>query len=167
MKLSEFITLMRQRIADEKFMGIITNKELVSYADQAVLMHSKNAILFGNDRMRVWTGLTMGTVALPPDFDSFCGKVPGVILDGKITFYNDVVPPLYYNARFPFLSEFGESDEIQIPYKDLLSILTAACAIALNKNEYDIAQDMGIYQAMGGVAPAPVKDGEEHGSEGE
>lgn len=173
----ELIELLRSRIADTSYSGVPNNEELVSYIDQGILSFSIAAIRRGNspELFMKWDEPADGT--LPPDFYIFAGQYNAVISGDSVTFIDGVPDEVYYFRLYPMASDVEDLEEIEIPRRDLLPILSLAAAFALNRNDYNIRQDLSLasYSGYPEKTPTPsqapqgkptVYNGDEDGTEG-
>ena len=148
----QILALVRKLIADEQATGFTEGgnleepegtQELLNYLNRAVDEYSKRQALKKDVRQVKETELSDGAT-LPADYISFCGMMPVKVIGKKIKFYvsSTTALPVRYFARLPYVTEYGENEEV--PYEEDQRIaLTALAAIyALNKYEYNVSQHL-------------------------
>lgn len=173
----ELIELLRSRIADTSYSGVPTNSELVSYIDQGILAFCIAAIKRGNSPELFMKWDTPATGSLPSDFYMFAGQYNAIVNGDTVTFVGDAPDEAYYFRIYEMVSNVDDSEEVDIPRRDILPILSLSAAFALNRNDYNIRQDLSLasYSGYPEKTPTPsqapqgkptVYNGDEDGTEG-
>ncbi|MDR1649931.1 MAG: hypothetical protein LBR71_06680 [Synergistaceae bacterium] len=148
MTLNEMIAALRRQLSDEQAVGWPDNAELLTYLDRAAGFLSEQLIAL-KDPSRLKRFRVLGTAPLPDDFTAFAGSVPIAVRGGTCEFYGDFPVDADYWGKLPPPSLQGEADE-ELPYSHNECVLIADIAriFALNKNEYDISQDMSLLSTL-------------------
>ena len=159
----EMLAMLRKVINDEQATGFTEGgnleqpegtQELYNYLDRAVDDYSRT-MADENDvrlikRMTVSTGGT-----LPSDFIDFCGNVP-ITVEGKTMTYKGEASSyiVRYFARLPYVTSYA--DKATLPYDNdqAMKIIALAAIYALNKNEYNVAQDVQLLGLSRGTSHA-------------
>lgn len=138
------ISLLRQHLSDEQMIGWPDDSELTAYMDRAADYLSEQMIA---DRDPAFLGdFTVAAAGspLPENFVSFVGSVP-VTVTGRTArpVRNESYTARYWGRlkRFSALAPAEQSP--YTPSQELL-IVDIARLFALNKNEYDISQDLTL-----------------------
>lgn len=150
---TDMLFLLRRQIADEQNVGWANDAELSAYLDRAAdylsgkLIAAKDPTMLA--RFRVDGGPT--PTPLPDDFVSFAGLAP-VAVTGKNceSYFGGMSFGVNYWAKLPLFTSLPS--ERQTPYggeKELM-IVDIARIFALNRNEYDITQDMALLKETSG-----------------
>mgnify|MGYP007069903540 CR=1 FL=1 len=157
---NQMIAMLRRYISDEQATGFTSGgnmeqpegtQELLSYLDRAVDEYSKRQALTGDLRL-LRTLKFEGKPLLPSDFLSLCGAVPITVSDKIITYYGDTPEvPIRYFARLPYVSDYGMDSELPYEVDQSTGIISLAAVYALNKQEYNVAQDLMLLGYGGGV----------------
>jgi hypothetical protein len=147
------IILLRAHLSDEQAVGWPTDFELLAYLDRAADYLSDQLIVSKDPVMMKEIYAQEGTNPLPPDFVSLVGNVPVSIVGRDC--HVDVAMPVRYWSKFPSPSAFGEEEPLPYTREHELLITDIAVMFALNKNEYDVSQDMAIFaETTKGIAAA-------------
>jgi hypothetical protein len=150
----DMIFLLRQYLSDEQAVGWPRDEELTSYLDRAADYLSERLIADKDPAMLARLHLD-GATELPGDFVAFAGNVPASIMGGMCEPYFDFPYDASYWARMPHVSKLDRESETPYgPERELL-ITDIARLFALNRNEYDISQDLTVLgEAMGALKGA-------------
>ena len=148
----QLIALVRKLIADEQATGFTEGgnleepegtQELINYLDRAVDTYSQRQAAALDVRFVKRASITNG------------GRLPSDLEGGITNFYGaSGTMPIRYFARLPYVSSYGENDEL--PYEHEYEIVLAALAAiyALNKHEYNVSQH--LYLLGMGAQPKDV-----------
>lgn len=147
----EILAMVRKLIADEQATGFTEGgnleepegtQELENYINRAVDEYSKRQAAAKDIRLVKEIEISDGS-SLPPDYLNFCGAIPVKVTGNKVKFYIPA-PKLSvrYFARLPYVTEYGENEEV--PYEtDQHTAITAVAAIyALNKMERPVTEHL-------------------------
>lgn len=149
---NDMIFLLRQHLSDEQFVGWPNDSELTAYMDRAADYLSEQMIA-GKDPafLGEFTVAAAGS-PLPENFVAFVGNVP-VSVTGRTAkpLRNEDYPARYWGRLSRFSGLTPTERTPYTPSQELL-ICDIARMFALNKNEYDISQDMALLSAMMGGA---------------
>ena len=150
----EILAMVRKLIADEQATGFTEGgnleepegtQELENYLNRAVDEYSKRQAGLKDVRLMKEAEVKNGD-KLPDDYLAFCGAMPVRVLGNKIKFYVASTNPILvrYLARLPYVTDYGENDEL--PYEEDQSIAISALAAiyALNKQEANVSQDLAL-----------------------
>ena len=150
----EILAMVRKLIADEQATGFTEGgnleepegtQELENYLNRAVDEYSKRQAGLKDVRLMKEAEVKNGD-KLPDDYLAFCGAMPVRVLGNKIKFYVASTNPILvrYLARLPYVTDYGENDEL--PYEEDQSIVISALAAiyALNKQEANVSQDLAL-----------------------
>ena len=161
----QILALVRKLIADEQATGFTEGgnleepegtQELINYLDRAVDAYSKRQAAVKDINFMKKATIRNGG-KLPDDFIAFCGAVPVNVDGGTTTFYGETSTlPIRYFARLPYVSSYGENDELPYEHDDEITIAALAAIYALNKHEYEISQDLYLLGMGGGLGNAPT-----------
>jgi hypothetical protein len=140
----EMIKLLRAHLSDEQAIGWPTDFELLAYLDSASGALSDQLITNRDPVMmrEMTAGLTEED--LPEDFVSLAGNVPLDIVGRKVRAGAGVEMTVRYWAKMPLPSSFKEKDKLPYVREHELLIVDIASMMALNRNEYDVSQDMAV-----------------------
>ena len=147
----EALALVRKLINDEQATGFTEGgnleepegtQELLNYLDRAVDEYSKRQA--GNKDLRLVKRMNITDgMNLPDEFLAFCGVVPVTLEDKTVTtFFPDITLPVRYFARLPYVTSYGENDNLPYEHDQYIAITALAAIYALNKHEYNISQDL-------------------------
>lgn len=148
----EMIVLLRAHLSDEQAVGWPTDVELLAYLDSAAGAVSNQRAAAKDPEMSKDLELGEGENGMPDDFISLIGNVPVMIAGRKLTAPSGMT--VRYWARLPFPSSFKEKEQLPYSHENELLMIDIAAAMALNKNEYDVSQDLGIIGQMSSAAQA-------------
>ena len=164
---NELIALVRKLIADEQAAGFTAGgsleqpegtQELLNYLDRAVAEYSGREASRDNPRF-LSSFVPVKGDKVPDDFLFFAGAVPISVDGGIVDFYGPASTlPARYFARLPYISAFKERDELPHRQDDLMTVAALAAIYALNKQEYNVSQDLALLGMgpAGGGAPVAV-----------
>lgn len=157
---NQMLGMLRRYISDEQATGYTEGgnleqpegtQELLSYLDRAVYEYSRRQAVSQDLRlvktMRVGRGVT-----LPDDFISLCGSVPVSISGKAVAYYGEGAEmPVKYFARLPYVRDYGMDAEVPYEPDQSTAIISLAAVYALNKQEYNVSQDLMLL-GYGGVS---------------
>lgn len=138
----DMLILLRIHLSDEQAVGWPIDLELVAFLDMAANTLSEQLIAAKDPIMLSKVASTASK--LPADFVSFQGNVPVSIVGSAMEYYGERPTDLLYWARFPLPSSFKPGDNLPYTSEACSLIIDIARTYALNKNEYDISQDIGM-----------------------
>jgi hypothetical protein len=127
--------MLRTLLSDDQKVGWPEDDELGVYLDRAADYYSEYLITAKDPTMMkilVMNGLT----PLPDDFVSFAGNVPVTIIGRECEGLGEVL----YWGRFPYAC----NNKSHYTRQQALMIIDLARIFALNKNEYDVSQDLTL-----------------------
>ena len=159
----QITAMVRKLIADEQATGFTEGgnleepegtQELENYLNRAVDEYSKRQATKKDIRlMKIMTVAEGGK--LPDDYLAFCGIVP-VTVNGKIVnYYNPAMAarmPIRYLARLPYVTAYGENDELPYDEDQSIAISALAAIYALNKQEQPVTQSLMLMGYGNGTA---------------
>ena len=150
----QMLNLLRLHLNDEQKAGWPSDEELNAFLDRASETVSERMIADG-DPAFVASITMMGPTQLPDDFVAFLGKIP-VSIAGRTAEPYGVVPfAAAYWKRLPYPSEVQSTAEYPGTTEHAGLIIDLARIYALNKNEYDISQDLALLgQTMKAISAA-------------
>jgi hypothetical protein len=131
------IDMLRKQLSDEQKVGWPDDGELYAYLDRAADTLSERLVK-AKDPTRLKTVSIDGPADLPADFISFVGNVPVSITGRQCEPYGGPVGARYW-ARLPYPSEGGT-----YTHEHEAMIIDLARIYALNRNEYDVSQDVAL-----------------------
>jgi hypothetical protein len=133
------IAMLRKMLSDERKVGWPDDSELAAYLDRAADALT-DRLIKANDPTRLKTIHVEWTADLPNDFVSFAGSVPVSIAGRKCESYDGPIDAMYW-SRLPYPSE-AQDGAYTREQKSI--IIDLARIYALNRNEYDVSQDMAL-----------------------
>ena len=149
----EMLAMLRKIMNDEQATGFTEGcnleepegtQELLNYLDRAVDEYSKHQASALDLRL-VKTMYLIDQMPLPNDFIAFCGKIPASVEDNKVNFYVPVEDlKVKYFARLPYVTDYGEDDQLPYDNDQYMKITALAVIYALNKHEYNVSQDLAL-----------------------
>jgi hypothetical protein len=139
----DMIFLLRQHLADEQNVGWPNDSELFAYLDRAADYLSERLIADRDPTMLSRLELD-GDTPLPANFVSFAGNVPVSVMDGKCKPYFGFPFGVNYWAKMPSPSKIDAESQTPYGYERDLMIVDIARLFALNRNEYDVSQDLTL-----------------------
>ena len=155
----QMLAMLRKIINDEQATGFTEGgnleepegtQELINYLDRAVDEYSKRQAAALDLRL-IKTMLFLDQMPVPDDFIAFCGKIPASVEDKKVNFYVPVEDmKVKYFARLPYVSSYGEDDQLPYDNDQYMKITALAVIYALNKHEYNVSQDL-VLLGMGSL----------------
>ena len=159
----QMVSLLRKVINDEQGTGFSEGgnleepegtQELMHYLDRAVNEYSQRQAASGDMRLVKRLVVTTNT-PIPEDFLKFCGRVPVSVMDNKLTYYGESGGlSIKYFARLPYVTAYGDEDDLPYSHEAEMFIISLAAIYALNKHEYDVSQHLLLlgYGGVGNVA---------------
>jgi hypothetical protein len=131
------LEMLRAQLSDDQRVGWPDDAELYAYLDRAADALSERLVK-AKDPTRLKAVRIDGPMALPADFISFAGNVPASITGRQCEPYGGPVDARYW-SRLPYPSQGGE-----YPRDQELAVIDLARIYALNRNEYDVSQDVAL-----------------------
>lgn len=161
------VALLRRLIADEQATGFSSGgsmeqpegtQELLNYLDRAVVEYSRRRSGERDPRF-LRDFIPVNGEKVPDDFLFFAGSVPVPVVGGVVRVYGPPLAlPARYFARLPYISAYGEQDELPHRHDDVMQIAALAAVYALNKQEYNVTQDMALLgMTVAGGSPDVVQ----------
>lgn len=144
MTVNDFLTMLRKRIFDTDRIEY-TDAELIDYTNAAIVQHTTEMIAVGDPSLVVQDGYLSYGDPLPEGFGGWAGQYAMVVANGCVYPEDGVV-----NARwFKFPAPIAALED-EMPYDGQYTprLLALATAYALNRNEYDVAQDVQLAEAV-------------------
>lgn len=143
MKKFQMLNLLRHNLNDDQKVGWPSDDELNAFLDRAAEAVSERLVADRDPSLLV--DLTLyGETTLPEDFIAFQGKVP-VEIRGRVANPYDVpIITVGYWRMLPKPSAYQDTDELPCTNEQAGLIIDLARIYALNKNEYDISQDLTL-----------------------
>ena len=162
---NQILALVRKLINDEQATGFTEGgnleepegtQELLNYLDRAVYEYSKRQADKKDLRLLKRMTVINGS-PLPEDFLLFAGAVPLNIENGNIYFYGEATTlPVRYFSRLPYVTSYGEKEELPYENDQQIAISALAAIYALNKHEFNISQDL-MLMGMGVIQNADTQ----------
>lgn len=149
----QMLAMLRKVINDEQATGFTEGgnleepegtQELLNYLDRAVDEYSKRQAAAKDVRLMKTMTISNGSL-VPNDFIALCGAVP-INIDSKIISFNGEGSPMNarYFSRLPYVSGFSETATLPYEHDQYMSIIALAAVHALNKHEFNVAQDLAL-----------------------
>jgi len=149
----EMLAMLRKIMSDEQAVGFTEGgnleepegtQELLNYLDRAVDEYSKRQAAALDLRL-VKTMNFIDQMPIPADFIAFCGKIPASVENKVVTLYTNAEDmKVKYFARLPYVSDYGEDDQLPYDNDQYMKITALAVIYALNKHEYNVSQDLAL-----------------------
>lgn len=149
----QMLAMLRKVINDEQATGFTEGgnleqpegtQELLNYLDRAVDEYSKRQTASKDVRLVKTMAVTNGS-KIPNDFLALCGAVPVTIEANIISYYGEGSPmTVRYFARLPYVTSFSENAALPYEHDQYMSIIALAAIHALNKHEFNVAQDSAL-----------------------
>jgi hypothetical protein len=144
---TDMIRLLRQHLSDEQFVGW-TNDELEAYMDRAADYLSEQLVADKDPGMTAEFVVAADGSVLPEDFVAFVGNAPiGVAGRTAKPFKHEDCRARYW-ARLKRFSSLASMEQTPYTPAQESSIIDIARIFALNKNEYDMSQDLTLLADM-------------------
>ena len=148
----QMLAMVRKLIADEQATGFTEGgnleepegtQELENYLNRAVDEYSKRQAGLKDVRLVKEKEISDGGT-LPTNYLAFCGAMPVRVLGNKIKFYvtSDKPIAVRYFARLPYVTAYGETEELPYESDQSIAISALAAIYALNKHEANISQHL-------------------------
>ena len=131
------LEMLRAQLSDTQKVGWPDDDELYAYLDRAADALSERLVK-AKDPTRLKALHIAGPMELPEGFISFAGNVPASITGRRCEPYGGPLDAKYW-SRLPYPSGGGE-----YPPDQELMIIDLARIYALNRNEYDVTQDVAL-----------------------
>ena len=138
------ITKLRILLSDTQQVGY-NDSELLDYLDRATVYYSEQMIA-AKDPSMLKRMEVVGCMDLPGDFVALAGQHPVQITGRHMDYYGDEPYQIIYFATLKLPSEFAATDTITHPATADVAILDLARTFALNRNEYDLSQDLKLVE---------------------
>jgi len=142
---TEMIAKLRTQLCDVQSVGFPSDDELLAYLDRGTIYYSEQMIA-AKDPSMLKKMPVVGCADLPDDFVALAGQFPVQITGRHMDYYGDVPFQIIYFANLPLPSGFAADAEVKHPFGSDVIILDLARAFALNRNEYDITQDLKLVE---------------------
>jgi hypothetical protein len=144
----DMIYLLRQHLSDEQFVGWPNDSELEAYMDRAADYLSEQLIADKDPAMTAEFLVPAEGAVLPEDFVAFVGNTPVDVVGRAAKPVRHEECSARYWARLKRFSSLAPTE--QSPYTPAQEslIVDIARMFALNRNEYDISQDMTLLADM-------------------
>ncbi len=139
----DMVIRLRQQLFDDQAVGWPFDDELLAHLDHgadylsALYIKNKDPIML--KRITIEDG-----AALPDDWVAFMGSVPVAITGRVCELYDEKPVAAFYWSNFPYPSRFEEGAEMSYTHEQALLIIDMGRMFALNKNEYDLSQDVTL-----------------------
>ena len=141
---TEMLTKLRILLSDAQEVGYPEDSELLDYLDRATVYYSERMIAVKDPSMLKKMDV-VGCLALPNDFVALAGQHPVQITGRHMDYYGDVPYRVTYWANLVLPSSLAlDSDVIPHTSAQDAIILELARVFALNRNEYDLTQDLTL-----------------------
>jgi hypothetical protein len=151
---TDMIYLLRQHLNDEQFVGWPNDSELIAYLDRAANYLSEQLIADRDPAMSAEFLVPADGGVLPEDFVAFVGNTPvGVTGRAAKPLRHEDCTARYWARLKRFSSLAPDNQSPYTPAQESL-VVDIARLFALNKNEYDISQDMTLLADMRNVMRA-------------
>ena len=148
MKVSDLIPRIRDKIQDS---GIeYTDSDVINYINEAIAYLS-NLLISANDPNMVVEQEVKDQDTIPNGFVKFAGLFPLSPANGKFNITNgDASVSARYFCMKPAIALITDT----VPFQDQYStqLVNRASIIALNRNEFNVAQDISMDQDINGTA---------------
>lgn len=143
--ISNLIRRLRILINDQNDLEY-TDKELLGYINDAVGYLSTYLISTKDPEMVKEISITQD-IDVPDDYCSFSGSYPVYISDNKFKLYD---PSATVTARYFATKKTDSVVADNLPFKDIYApvIIRVASVYALNRNEFNVTQDVTIISQM-------------------
>ena len=141
---AEMIAKLRILLSDAQAVGFPDDAELLDYLDRATVYYSEQMIAVKDPSMLKKMDV-VGCLGLPNDFVALAGQHPVQITGRHMDYYGDVPYRVVYWANLVLPSSLAlESDVVPHTSAQDVIILELARVFALNRNEYDLTQDLKL-----------------------
>lgn len=140
---SEMITRLRVLLCDTQMVGFPQDAELLDYLDRATVYYSEQ-MAAAKDPSMLKRMDVVGCCDLPADFIALAGQHPVQITGRHMDYYGDVPYNIVYWAHLPLPSSYDDTDEVGHTAAQDAVILELARVFAINRNEYDLTQDLKL-----------------------
>lgn len=142
---SEMLTKLRVSLSDEQKVGFPSDDELLGYLDKATIYYSEQLIATKDPSMLKKMPV-VGCMELPDDFVALAGLHPVEVTGRHMDYYGEEPYQIIYYATMSLPSSFGVDEEITHPLGADTIILDLGRTFALNRNEYDLSQDLKLVE---------------------
>lgn len=148
---AEMVSMLRTLLCDSQAVGYPDDAELLGYMDRATIYYSEQMIAARSPDMLKRMPV-VGCMELPEDFVALAGQHPVRIAGRHMDYYGDVPYQITYFARLPLPSAYEAEEEVEHPLGADTVILDLARTFALNRNEYDLSQDLKMVEVWQAAA---------------
>lgn len=141
---AEMVTNLRTLLSDAQQIGYPKDSELLDYLDRATIYYCEQMIAAKDPSMLKKMDV-VGCLDLPNDFVALAGQHPVQITGRRMDYYGDVPYRVVYWGHLTLPSSLA-SDDTVVPHTAAQDsvILELARIFALNRNEYDLTQDLKL-----------------------
>ncbi|MCD8233238.1 MAG: hypothetical protein LUC51_02450 [Cloacibacillus porcorum] len=148
---TEMVTKLRTQLCDTQAVGFPDDSELLEYLDRGTIYYSEHMIAARSpDMLRKMA--VVGCTELPDDFVALAGQHPVQITGRHMDYYGEVPYQVMYFARLPLPSGYKPDEPVDHPLGADTVIIDLARAFALNRNEYDLSQDLKLVEVWQNAA---------------
>ena len=141
---TEMLTKLRILLSDAQEVGYPEDSELLDYLDRATVYYSEQMIAVKDPSMLKKMDV-VGCLDLPNDFVALAGQHPVQITGRHLDYYGDIPYRVTYWANLVLPSSLAlDSDVVPHTSAQDAIILELARVFALNRNEYDLTQDLTL-----------------------
>ena len=141
---TEMLTKLRILLSDAQEVGYPEDSELLDYLDRATVYYSEQMIAVKDPSMLKKMDV-VGCLDLPNDFVALAGQHPVQITGRHMDYYGDIPYRVTYWANLVLPSSLAlDSDVVPHTSAQDAMILELARVFALNRNEYDLTQDLTL-----------------------
>jgi hypothetical protein len=148
---TEMLSALRTLLCDTQSVGFPDDAELLKYLDHATVVYSEQLIA-DKDPSMLKRMSVVGCMDLPADFVALAGQHPVQITGRHMDYYGDVPYKITYWGYLPMPASYAATDTVVHPAVAIPIILDMARMYALNRNEYDIAQDQKLVDSWATTA---------------
>lgn len=157
---SQAIAEIREEIHDVEALEY-SDKILLRYINQAIQYVNGVLAQMGHSEM-IEEALFQNNDPIPKNFLRWCGQYPARLCGGKIVIYDRDYASVGMTMRY-YKGKDNISAAERLPFQSDAAcglVVQAACIFALNRNEFDVAQDsqlaQQLQQALAGAAGGAV-----------
>ena len=157
----QILAMVRKLINDEQATGFTEGgnleepegtQELLNYLDRAVDEYSKERANLKDSRLLKYITINNGD-KVPADFLGFAGAIPVKIRGGVMNWLADEYScEVAYFARLPYVTSYSDNEELPYENDQRIKITALAAIYALNKQEFNVSQDLQLMGYGNGTA---------------
>lgn len=137
------VTTLRTLLSDKQSVGFPDDSELLNYLDRATVFYCEQMASMKDPSLLKETPV-VGDMALPDDFITLAGQHPVIIKGRNVSYYGSIPYPITYFAYLPLPSSYAASATVEHTASQDAIIIEVARGYAMNRNEYDITQDLKL-----------------------